>query len=377
MRRLSVLGLLTVVVLLIGMIAPAAYGQAMTPTPTATGAGTGTGTDAPGAPAAGTPAAGSTGTGALPTAATPSPDSAPGRTGTGSGTPIDSAPGRILKPSDQASSETVRAASDLLGARVRSSDDRRIGRIDNFLVDPNSGDVAFALVVTGGLLGFGEKLVAVPATALRFDPTGDEFIVGLDARTFEQAPSTTRYGSLDDAEFAGNTDLQGFWSDHTGSSGTDSSGTGTGTGSSGTGTGTGSSGTGTGTGSSGTGTGTDSSGTGTGTGSSGTGTGTGSSGTGTSTGTGTGTGSTGTGSSRDRYGHGRRQEWAALHRHTDRDVRVLRRRDLDALPHVHPVCPDGQRLDRQHGHKRDGLGARRNRADDRHDDRRGLGYACL
>ena len=98
-----------------------------------------------------------------------------------------------------------------MGSRVLSSDGRRLGRIDNLLVSPSTGDVAFALVATGGFLGLSEKLVAVPMQAFLYDLSADEFILGVDAQTFEQAPSMDRYSSLTTSDLGTNTEMQGFW----------------------------------------------------------------------------------------------------------------------------------------------------------------------
>ena len=332
MRRISVLGFLTIAVLLVGMVSPVVYGQALTPTATSLAAATAS---------SDTSGAGSSETGGLfAVTITPGPAGAPGRTGTNipNGVPIDSAPAQVATDNQQ---EVVRQASEMIGSRVRSSDDRLVGRIDNLVVSPGTGDLAYALVASGGFLGLSEKLVAVPMSAFYYDLSADEFVLSVDGRTFEQAPSMDRYSSIKTNDLGANSEVQSFWSTYMGStgSGMGSTGTVTGTGSFGSGTrtgtgngaGAGSTGTGTAAGSTGTGTGTS----GTGTGSSGTGTGTssggvhsgplytvtpiatpdysvgatatptatalgstssGSTGTGSSTGTGTSTGSTGAGS---------------------------------------------------------------------------------
>lgn len=207
MRRYSVLGLLTVVILMIALASPVVYGQVISPTATTT--------------AGGAPGAGS----ALPgPVTTSSPDSAPGGTGLGTGTGSDSAPGQVVTPIS-ATEATVRRASDLSGSWVRSVDDRRIGRIDNFLVSPSSGDVQFALVATGGFFGFSEKLVAVPMSAFFYDPAADEFILIMDARTFEQAPSMSRYSEIATSGLGSDGQINSFWSSEMGGS---DAGTGTG-----------------------------------------------------------------------------------------------------------------------------------------------------
>jgi len=55
--------------------------------------------------------------------------------------------------------------SGVIGTEVIGSDIRRLGRIDDVVLDRN-GTVAAVVIGTGGLLGLGEKKVAVPYEAL-------------------------------------------------------------------------------------------------------------------------------------------------------------------------------------------------------------------
>jgi sporulation protein YlmC with PRC-barrel domain len=62
-------------------------------------------------------------------------------------------------------------ASKLVGATVVNSADESIGKIDDLVVNPQD-KVTYAIVSVGGFLGVGNKLVAVPFTALQ--PIKDE-----------------------------------------------------------------------------------------------------------------------------------------------------------------------------------------------------------
>src|SRR5215212_1833277 len=65
-------------------------------------------------------------------------------------------------------------ASDVIGTEVIGSDIRRLGTIDDVVLD-RGGTVAAVVIGTGGFLGIGEKKVAVPYEALLWnydvDPT--------------------------------------------------------------------------------------------------------------------------------------------------------------------------------------------------------------
>lgn len=53
-------------------------------------------------------------------------------------------------------------ASELRGMRVASTDEKDIGEIDEIIVAPKDGMIAYTVVGVGGVLGMGEKSVALP-----------------------------------------------------------------------------------------------------------------------------------------------------------------------------------------------------------------------
>jgi sporulation protein YlmC with PRC-barrel domain len=79
-------------------------------------------------------------------------------------------------------------ASDLIGMDVRNRQNEKLGKIEELAVDMESGRVVQAIVATGGFIGIGESLTAVPPGALRYDDTLK--VVHLDAtkETLQSAP---------------------------------------------------------------------------------------------------------------------------------------------------------------------------------------------
>ena len=53
-------------------------------------------------------------------------------------------------------------STDLKGARVSSTDDKDVGEIDEVVIAPNEGMVAYTVLGAGGVLGIGEKKIALP-----------------------------------------------------------------------------------------------------------------------------------------------------------------------------------------------------------------------
>ncbi|BCQ22905.1 PRC-barrel domain-containing protein [Caballeronia sp. NK8] len=63
----------------------------------------------------------------------------------------------------------VMAASTLDGNSVISSDGHDVGSLKEIMLDVSSGRIAYAVLSSGGFLGIGDKLLAVPWSALTLD----------------------------------------------------------------------------------------------------------------------------------------------------------------------------------------------------------------
>jgi sporulation protein YlmC with PRC-barrel domain len=80
----------------------------------------------------------------------------------------------------------VLSAGALTGARVRNADGEDLGKIEEILVDVASGRVAYALIASGGVMGIGEKLYAVPWDAFTGAHDG-EVLIDADRSRLERA----------------------------------------------------------------------------------------------------------------------------------------------------------------------------------------------
>jgi len=81
----------------------------------------------------------------------------------------------------------VLAASTLAGDQVRNSAGEDLGKIEEIMIDIPSGRVAYAVLSFGGFLGIGDKLFAIPWTALTVDEGEHQFILNVDRQTLENA----------------------------------------------------------------------------------------------------------------------------------------------------------------------------------------------
>jgi len=95
---------------------------------------------------------------------------------------------KIKKTDPDKRFRSVLAASTLAGDSVRNAAGEDLGKIDEIMIDIPSGRVAYAVLSFGGFLGMGDKLFAVPWSALKVDEDEKCFILNVDKQTIEKAP---------------------------------------------------------------------------------------------------------------------------------------------------------------------------------------------
>lgn len=89
---------------------------------------------------------------------------------------------------------TARRGTRLLSASTLSSDDvynpkgEKLGSIKELMLDIESGRVCYAVLSFGGFLSLGEKLFAVPWSALKVDTENKRLIMDTDEERLKNAP---------------------------------------------------------------------------------------------------------------------------------------------------------------------------------------------
>lgn len=84
-------------------------------------------------------------------------------------------------------------SQDLKGARVSSTDDKDIGEIDDIIIAPEEAMVAYTVLGAGGVLGMGEKKIALPWGAAEMTYKDKKLMVSLPVTKarIEKAPEYT------------------------------------------------------------------------------------------------------------------------------------------------------------------------------------------
>jgi len=93
----------------------------------------------------------------------------------------------------------LQKASKIIGTKVDNLQDEKLGKVENLLVDLPSGRVVAVVVSSGGFLGLGDELSAVPPSAFKY--SGDRSILQLDT-TKEMLTSAPHFKSSQWPDFA-------------------------------------------------------------------------------------------------------------------------------------------------------------------------------
>ena len=99
------------------------------------------------------------------------------------------APGKRPGPSvEKGPGPELMSSSTLLGNDVYNADGEDVGDIKDIMLDMRSGKVSYAVLSFGAFLGMGEKLFAVPWSALELDTENRCFILKVSKDRLKDAP---------------------------------------------------------------------------------------------------------------------------------------------------------------------------------------------
>jgi sporulation protein YlmC with PRC-barrel domain len=98
-----------------------------------------------------------------------------------------------LTTTAQARMYRVLAAGTLVGNHVRNPAGDDLGSIEEIMLDLERGRIAYAVLSFGGFLGIGDKLFAIPWSALRIDRGEHEFTLDMNREALDNAPGFDKH----------------------------------------------------------------------------------------------------------------------------------------------------------------------------------------
>ncbi|HYV87908.1 MAG TPA: PRC-barrel domain-containing protein [Candidatus Polarisedimenticolia bacterium] len=95
---------------------------------------------------------------------------------------------KVLK---QDETPSLIAADKVSGTAVHTPAGEKVGSIENVMIDKMSGQVEYAVLAFGGLLGMGKERRALPWDVLTYDTNQGAYVVNIDPDTLKGAPDYT------------------------------------------------------------------------------------------------------------------------------------------------------------------------------------------
>ncbi|MFN2301288.1 MAG: PRC-barrel domain-containing protein [Gammaproteobacteria bacterium] len=84
--------------------------------------------------------------------------------------------------------QNLMSVGTLIGNDVYNHKDEQLGEINEIMLDMGTGSIAYAVLSFGGFLGMGDKLFAVPWSALILDTKEKRFLLNLEKDRLKDAP---------------------------------------------------------------------------------------------------------------------------------------------------------------------------------------------
>lgn len=81
----------------------------------------------------------------------------------------------------------VMAASTLDGDKILCTEGEDVGKVKEIMLDVQSGMIAYVVMSSGGFLGIGDKLLAIPWSALTLDTDRKCFLLAMSAERVKSA----------------------------------------------------------------------------------------------------------------------------------------------------------------------------------------------
>ncbi|SFX28929.1 PRC-barrel domain-containing protein [Marinospirillum alkaliphilum] len=80
------------------------------------------------------------------------------------------------------------SAATVTGNEVCNMQDEKLGKIQDIMLDLTEGKIRYAVLSSGGFLGMGDRLFAVPWKALKLDRENHRFLLNVDIERLKNAP---------------------------------------------------------------------------------------------------------------------------------------------------------------------------------------------
>lgn len=93
-----------------------------------------------------------------------------------------------MSPRMKPAGAALLSASSLTGDEIVNLREEKLGSVKEIMIDTGTGKVAYIVLASGGLLGIGDRLFAIPWNALSLDTENRRFVLDADIERIRNAP---------------------------------------------------------------------------------------------------------------------------------------------------------------------------------------------
>ncbi len=101
--------------------------------------------------------------------------------------------------------------SSLKGYAVKNHHGEELGKVEEFMMDPETGRIGYFVISFGGVLGIGNKLYAVPFKAMKLNPVDHIFRLEITKAKLTEAPGFEKHAWPEMTDTNWGTRLHGFY----------------------------------------------------------------------------------------------------------------------------------------------------------------------
>jgi sporulation protein YlmC with PRC-barrel domain len=117
---------------------------------------------------------------------------------------------------DRQTEATMLSATTITGDEVCNLEDEKLGTIEDIMLDISTGKIRYAVLSSGGFLGIGDRLFAVPWSALKLDTEHKRFILDVDVEGLKAAPGFNKDEWPNMADSTWNSTVESYYAPRSG-----------------------------------------------------------------------------------------------------------------------------------------------------------------
>ncbi|TVS15470.1 MAG: PRC-barrel domain containing protein [Gammaproteobacteria bacterium] len=106
---------------------------------------------------------------------------------------------------------TLLSAATIAGDEVCNMQDEKLGTIQDIMLDLQTGKIRYAVLSSGGFLGMGDRLFAVPWSEFKQDKENKRFLLDVNTERLKQAPGFDKDNWPNMADAGWNTAVESYY----------------------------------------------------------------------------------------------------------------------------------------------------------------------